>query len=253
MLFLVLALGAMSSVGRAESSRQPLAIAAAADLVYCLDELDREFGRQHPGAELKVTAGSSGNFFAQLKHGAPFDVFLSADLKFPSELAKAGLADGKSLTTYAVGRIVLWTTREGLDLSKGLAVVGDAEVKKFAIANPDHAPYGRVAKAALERAGLWQTAAPKLVIGENIAQTAQFVLTGNAEAGIVALSLVLSPTLAKVGRWVEIPPGLYPRLEQGAVITAHGAKNPLAAEYLTFLRSPEARAIFDRYGFQLPR
>ncbi len=237
---------------RAEVPRQTLAIAAAADLVYCLADLDREFVRQHPGADLKITTGSSGNFFTQLQHGAPFDVFLSADLKFPRDLAKAGLADERSLTTYAFGRIVLWTNHPGVDVEKGLSVVNDPDVKKFAIANPEHAPYGRAAKAALEHAGLWEAAAKKLVTGENIAQTAQFVQTGNAEAGVVALSLVLSPALAKVGTWKEIPADFYPKLEQGAVVTAPGAKNPLAAAYIGFLRSPEARVIFDRYGFQLP-
>jgi len=237
----------------AQEAKSPLAIAAAADLVYCLADLDKEFIRQHPGADLKVTTGSSGNFFTQLQHGAPFDIFLSADVNFPRELAKAGLADPASLTTYAVGRIVLWTTSDDIDLAKGLAVIKDPAVKKFAIANPDHAPYGRAAKAALEHAGLWEAASTKLVLGENIAQTAQFVQTGNAEAGIVALSLVLAPPLAKVGHWTEIPSDAYPRLEQGAVITAHGAKAPLAAAYIAFLRSPEARAILDRYGFRLPK
>jgi molybdate transport system substrate-binding protein len=237
----------------AQETKSPLAIAAAADLVYCLADLDKEFARKHPGADLKVTTGSSGNFFTQLQHGAPFDIFLSADVNFPRELAKAGLADPASLTNYAIGRIVLWTTRADIDVSRGLAVVNDSAVKKFAIANPDHAPYGRAAKAALEHAGLWATATGKLVLGENIAQTAQFVQTGNAEAGIVALSLVLAPPLAKVSHWTEIPPDSYPRLEQGAVITAHGTKNPLAAAYIAFLRSPEARAILDHYGFRLPK
>jgi len=237
----------------AQEAKSPLAIAAAADLVYCLADIDQEFTRQHPGADLKVTTGSSGNFFTQLQHGAPFDIFLSADVNFPRELAKAGLADSASLTTYAVGRIVLWTTRDDIDVSRGLAIVNDSAVKKFAIANPDHAPYGRAAKAALEHAELWEAASKKLVLGENIAQTAQFVQTGNAEAGVVALSLVLAPPVTKVGHWIEIPPDSYPRLEQGAIITAHGAKNPLAPAYLAFLRSPEARAILDRYGFRLPK
>ncbi len=241
-----------SPIVRGQETRPPLAIAAAADLVYCLAELNREFLRQHPDAELQVMTGSSGNFSTQIQHGAPFDVFLSADVAFPRNLVKDGFAEGDTLTIYAVGRIVLWTTRDGIDVARGLAIVNDSAVKKFAIANPDHAPYGRAAKAALEHAGLWAKAGAKLVLGENIAQTAQFVQTGNAEAGVVALSLVLSPALAKVGKWVEIPVDSYPRLEQAAIVTAHGAKNPLAASYLAFLRTSEARAIFDRYGFQLP-
>lgn len=253
MLALLLFLLSSAPAVRAQETKATLAIAAAADLVYCLEELNKEFARKHPGADLKVSTGSSGNFFTQIQHGAPFDVFLSADVSFPAGLVKAGFAEKKSLTTYAFGRIVLWTTRKDVDVAAGLAVVKDAKVKRFAIANPEHAPYGRAAKAALEKSGLWEAASGKLVTADNIAQTAQFVQTGNADAGIVALSLVLSPVLEKVGAWSEVPVDLYPRLEQAAVITVRGAKNPVAAAYIEFLRSAEARAIFDRYGFQLPK
>jgi molybdate transport system substrate-binding protein len=237
----------------AQPAGQTLSIAAAADLVYCLKELNQDFARQHPGVDVKVSIGSSGNFFAQIQKGAPFDGFLSADLNFPKELVRAGLADGRSLLTYAVGRIVVWTVNPAVDVSRGLAVVSEPAVRKFAIANPGHAPYGRAAKAALEHEGLWASASGKIVMGENIAQTGQFIQTGNADAGIVAMSLVLSPALEKVGTWKEIPPEFYPKLEQGAVITAHGAGNPAAQMYFDFLRSKEARAVFDRYGFRLPK
>jgi molybdate transport system substrate-binding protein len=236
----------------ARSEPQSLSVAAAADLVYCLADLDAGFAKRHPEADVKVSTGSSGNFCAQIQNGAPFDVFLSADAGFPQTLAKAGLADADSLTIYAIGRIVLWTTKSDVDVTKGLAVTRADAVKKFAIANPAHAPYGRAAKAALEHAGLWSAAQPKLALGENIAQTAQFVQTGAADAGIVALSLVLSPALEKTGRWAEIPTDFYPKLEQAAILTTRGAKNPAARAYLTYLRSKEARAIFDRYGFRLP-
>jgi molybdate transport system substrate-binding protein len=229
-----------------------LQIAAAADLVFCLDRLNAEFKKAHPGVDLKVSTGSSGNFFAQIQNGAPFDVFLSADMKYPRDLAKAGLADEKTLTQYAVGRIVLWTTWPDVDLSKGLESLRADKIRKFAIANPDHAPYGRAAKAALEHEKLWEAVQPKLVLGENIAQTAQFVQTGNAEAGIVALSLVLAPVNKGLGKYQEIPAAFYPPLEQGLIITKYGGANPLAAKYLEFLRSKEARAIFDEYGFRLP-
>ena len=147
---------------------------------------------------------------------------------------------------------MLWTTRPDLDLSGGLSVVRSDSVKRFAIANPDHAPYGRAAKKALERGGWWEFVRPKLVLGENIAQTAQFVETGNADAGVVALSLVLSPRLAGVGRYFEIPAADHDPLEQGAVLTNRGAKNDASRRYVAFLKSKEARAIFDRYGFRLP-
>ena len=231
-----------------------LSIAAAADLAYCLDDMDIAFKKTHPDADLKVASGSSGNFTTQIKNGAPYDVFLSADVSFPRDLVKAGLADESTLTVYATGKIVLWTTRpDAIDVTKGLAVLKDSNlVKKFAVANPDHAPYGRAAKEALQHENLWDAVQSRIVLGENIAQTAQFVETGGADAGVVALSLVLSPKLAKVGKWQEIPAEDYNRLEQAVVLTKQGASSPLARAYLEFLRSPEARAIFDHYGFRLP-
>jgi molybdate transport system substrate-binding protein len=236
----------------ARAAQSSLTIAAASDLVFCLEELNSAFSKEHPGVDLKVSTGSSGNFFAQIRNGGPFDIFLSADMSYPRELVKAGQADGDSLTLYAIGRIVLWTTKDGVDVSRGLAVVNDAAVRRVAIANPSHAPYGKAAKAALEHARLWEGLKDKVVLGENIAQTAQFVQTGNADVGIVALSLVLAPSLAKAGRYWEIPADFHPKLEQGAVITLRGTKNPAAKRYIEFLRSKTGREVFDRYGFRLP-
>ncbi len=237
---------------QAEETSPQLTIAAAADLAYCMEDLNAEFRRQHPEVELKTTTGASGNFFAQIKAGAPFDVFLSADLNYPRELVKAGLAVESSLLMYAVGHVALWTTREGVEVSGGLAVLKSEAFRKIAIANPEVAPYGRAAKAALQSAGVWEAVQERLVFGENIAQTAQFVQTGNVDAGIVSLSLLKSPKMAGVGRYFEIPEALHPRLEQGGVVTRHGEGKPLAAAYLAFLNSPGARAVFDRYGFLLP-
>lgn len=230
-----------------------LHLAAASDLVFCLEELNAQFSRQEPHVSLKVTLGSSGNFHAQIVHGAPYDVYLSADLDYPRKLIAAGHAVADSLQLYAIGRIVLWTTREDLELSRGLAVVSAKSVRRFAIANPDHAPYGRAAREALLAAGIWEAARRKIVLGENISQTAQFIQSANADAGIVALSLVSSPRLKQVGTYVEIPADMHRPLEQGAVITRRGAANPFAGRYLAFLRSAEARAIFDRHGFLLPK
>jgi molybdate transport system substrate-binding protein len=244
-------LAGLLCIGAAQAA-DSLSIAAAADLTLCLDELNAVFRKTHPGAELKSTTGSSGNFFAQISNGAPFDLFLSADMSYPRELVKAGLADESSLTLYATGHIVLWSTNPAVDVSQGLKVLKTDVVKKFAIANPQVAPYGRAAKAALERAGLWDALQSKLVRGENIAQTAQFVQTGNVDAGIVALSLVLAPKVAGTGTFQRIAEDQYPVLEQAAVITAKGYDNTLARAYIEFLRSPEARAVFDRDGFLLP-
>ena len=244
------AAGIENSKSKIENSA--VSVAAASDLVFCLESLNTEFAKTAPDVALKVSTGSSGNFFAQIQNGAPFDVFLSADLRYPRELVAAKAADEKSLTLYAIGRIVLWTKRTDLDVAHVAETVRDSRVQKLAIANPAHAPYGRAAQEALEKLGVWKDAQPKLVLGENIAQTAQFVQTGNADAGIVALSLVLAPTLKDVGRWTLIPLSLYAPLEQGAVLTTRGAANPAAVRYLAFLRTPEARTIFDRYGFRLP-
>jgi molybdate transport system substrate-binding protein len=238
----------------AEIERPPVAVAAASDLVFCLPALHAEFAKIEPRVALRVTTGSSGNFVAQIKNGAPFDVFLSADLSYPRALIAAGAADEKSLTLYGVGRLVLWTTRPDLDPAGDLgALIRDPRVRKLALANPAHAPYGRAAREALTALGVWADAEPKLVLGDNIAQTAQFVQTGHADAGIIALALVLgAPPARDSGRWAEIPASLHQPLEQGAVLTPRGAANPAAARYLAFLRTPAARAVFERFGFRLP-
>lgn len=233
-------------------SAAALFIAAASDLVYCLDELNTRFSAANPGAELRVSTGSSGNFTAQIRHGAPFDIFLSADQSYPQALIDSGDAVASSLTPYAVGRLVLWTRRDDIDVSQGLSVLANPQVRTFAIANPEHAPYGRAAQAALEKAGLWQTLADKRVTGDNIAQTLQFVQSGNADAGIVALSLVKAPVLAGQGHYAILPLNSHPRLDQAAVITRHGRQNSWAQRYMRWLRSPSARAILDRNGFLLP-
>jgi len=235
-----------------QSHAGEISVAAASDLTYCLEELNAAFHEKNPGVTFKVSNGSSGNFFEQIRNGAPFDVFLSADMNYPKELAKAGQAEEKSIMQYATGRIVLWSTNSRVDVSKGLEILRDARlVKKIAIANPDHAPYGRAAKAALEHYDIWKAIGDRIVTGENISQTAQFVQTGNADAGIVALSLVMSPKLAKVGTYYLIPIESYPPLEQGGVLTKSGKTNPDARAYMEFLGSDAARRIFDKYGFTL--
>ena len=232
---------------------RPLLVAAASDLGYCIDELVGAYRKTAPDAELKVSLGASGNFFAQIRNGAPFGVFLSADMDYPRQLGKLGAADGATLTPYAIGRIALWTLDPQIDPARGLAsLAGDARIKRVAIANPVTAPYGRAARAALERDGLWQALQPKLVVGENIAQTAQFVQTGNAQIGIVSFATLRSTKLAGVGRYALVPHDSLPPIEQGAIVTRAGAGNPHAAGFVRFLGSPEARAILARNGFELP-
>lgn len=228
-------------------------VAAASDLVYCLDALQVAFEQRHPGIDLIVTTGSSGSFHAQIRHGAPYDVFLSADVEYPRELIAHGLAEESTLQVYAIGRLVLWTNNPRLPLTTGVAILNDpVAVRRLTLANPAHAPYGRAAKEALIRSGLWDSAQPRLLIGDNVTQAAQFVQTGHADAGLVALALAISPALRGQGRYVLIPDSLHAPLEQAAVLTARGAANPAARLYLGFLGSPEARAIFDTFGFRLP-
>lgn len=229
-----------------------LLVAAASDLVYCIDELSAAFGKQAPGAEVKVSTGASGNFFAQIKRGAPFDVFMSADMDYPRQLAQEGAADPASLQPYAIGRLAVWTLDARFDPAQGMRLFADARLTRVAIANPDVAPYGRAARAALMHHGVWQPVQGKLVMGDNVAQAAQFVQTGNAQAGIVSLATVLSPRMKGVGRYAVVPQeGLAP-LEQGVVVTRQGQANPLAARFVQFLHTPVAREILRRNGFGLP-
>ena len=235
------------------TARAEVHVAAASDLVYCMQDLNAEFRKERSDIDVVVSVGSSGTFYAQIRNGAPFDLFLAADMEFPRRLIDEGVAEKNSLTPYAIGRIVLWSTRADLDLRRGLAVLTDKTISRIAIANPEHAPYGRAAKAAMEKAGVWNTVQPKVVFGENISQARQFVQTGNADIGIIALSLVMAPVVQGIGQYALIPEDAHPRLEQGAVLTVRGAKNSEAQAYMTFLRSLQARAIFEKYGFVLPK
>lgn len=250
--FLVILFATLLALPASLATAAPLLVAAASDLAYCIDELAAAFRKETPGAEVKVSTGASGNFFAQIRNGAPFHVFLSADMMYPTQLAKAGAADGATLRPYAVGRIVLWTTDSRFDVNQGLALLRDPRVTRIAIGNPDTAPYGRAAKAVLVRDKLWEAVQPRLVIGENIAQAAQFVQTGNAQLGIVSLATVRSPKMAGVGRYHLISDTGVPPIEQGAIVTAVGMKEPLAGRFVRFLGSPAARAILERQGFGLP-
>ena len=249
---LVILFATLLAAPGARANTTPLLVAAASDLVYCIDELAAAFRKEAPGADVKISTGASGNFFAQIRNGAPFHVFLSADMLYPTQLAKLGAADGATLRPYAIGRIVLWTTDPRFDVSQGLPLLRDPRVARIAIGNPDTAPYGRAAKAALERDKLWQAVQPRLVIGENIAQAAQFVQTGNAQLGIISLATVRSPRMAGVGRHHLISDAGVAPIEQGAIVTSAGSTQPLAARFVRFLGSPAARTILERNGFGLP-
>lgn len=228
-----------------------VSVAAAANLLHALEALNAAFQRAEPGIALTSTTGASGSLYAQIRNGAPFDVFLSADTDYPQQLVAAGAGDAASLRIFATGRLVLWTTRTDLDLADSAALIHHASVKKIALAQPKTAPYGRAAQAVLERLGVWREAQPKLVLGENISQTAQFVETGNADVGFVALAIVRSPRLAAKGHWREIPLDQHPdvSLDHAGVLTRRGATNPAARRYLDFLATAPARKILEEFGY----
>lgn len=236
--------------GAATARAERITVAAAADLKFALDEIVTEFRKSHPGAEVLVTYGSSGKFHTQLQQGAPFDLFFSADIAFPRELAAKGLA-ASEVRPYAVGRIVLWSnSRDAARMT--LASLADPRITRIAIANPKHAPYGRRAEEALRAAGLWDKLQAKLVFGENIAQTAQYVQSGNAQVGLIALSLALNPELSGSGGYYLVPDSLHKPLEQAYVVTRHGAGKPLVKRFVDYLGAKKARSIMTRYGFVLP-
>jgi molybdate transport system substrate-binding protein len=231
-------------------------VAAASDLNAAAKDFIADFEKR-TGHTAKLSLGSSGNFHAQIKNGAPFDVFLSADLNYVRDLEKAGLTEAGSSFIYAIGRIVLWVPKNSpIDIrALGMKAVLQPQVRRIAIANPDHAPYGRAAVSAMESAGVYAAVKNKFVLGENISQTAQFVQSGSADIGIVALSLALTDTMKSAGSYWEIPLDSYPRMEQGAVLLAQARRaGHLAAarEFLEALRGAAGRAILQRYGFSLP-
>jgi molybdate transport system substrate-binding protein len=249
-----LLLVALLALQAASPSRagQAVSVAAAANLSFALEALDAEFKSEHPDVAVTSATGASGDLVAQIEHGAPYDVFLSADLHFAQKLANDGAADPKSLSVFAVGALVLWTTRDAVSIIDVTSLVWDPAVKRLAIANMTSAPFGRAAKQALVKLRDWDEAQPKLVVGESISQTTQFVETGNADAGFVALSVVLSPRLKGKGRYIEVPPNLYDPLEQGAVVTTHGAGNASARLYIAFLGGAQAREILGDFGYRIP-
>lgn len=229
---------------------EKITVAAAADLKFAMDEIVTEFNKTNSTNKVEVIYGSSGKFHTQIQQGAPYDLYFSADIAFPRELAKHGMASSE-VTPYAVGRVVLWSA--SMDASKlQLTSLAEPNINRIAIANPKHAPYGKRAEEALRSSGLWDKVEPKLVYGENIAHTAQFVQTGNAQVGIVALSLALNPDLSSKGGYWLIPDNLHQPLEQGFVITKKAAENKLAKQFADYMSASAARAIMTRYGFVLP-
>ena len=233
---------------------EDIKVAAAADLNYAMRDLGARF-QQKTGDKVSLSFGASGNFYAQIENGAPYDLFFSADAEYPEKLAAAGLMESSSLRTYAVGHLVLWVSNSSqLDPQKlKMNVLLQPSVQKIAIANPEHAPYGRAAIAALAHFGLKDKVAGKLVLGENISQAAQFVQSGNTQVGLIALSLAASPAMKNAGKYWELPSSTYPKMQQVAGIISSSPHKQTAEAFLDFIRSPQGASVLQQYGFGVPQ
>ena len=241
------------SAPESPARRGRVRVAAASDLNAALTDVIARFGGSHD-VDVAVSYGSSGNFYAQLLNQAPFDVFLSADVTYPNQLAARGLTLPQSEFTYAFGHLVLWAPQaSSIDVEHGgLQSLKQASIAHIAIANPEHAPYGRAAVAAMQAAGVYDAAQPKLVLGENVAQAMQFVQSGAADLGLVSMSLALAPAVKGKGRLFEVPPNSYPRIVQGGTILKWAADVDAARALRGFLLSADGQAILKQYGFSLP-
>ncbi len=234
----------------APAAAEKITIAAASDLKFAMDEIVADFRKANRADTVEVIYGSSGKFHTQIQQGAPYDLYFSADIGYPRELATGGFA-ASEVKRYAFGRIVLWSAT--MDASKmTLASLADPKITRIAIANPRHAPYGKRAQEALRASGLWDKVEPRLVYGESISHAAQFVQTGAAQVGIIALSLALNAGLAGKGGYWLIPDKLHEPLEQGYIITKRAAANPLAKKFDAYMGSAQTRATMVKYGFELP-
>jgi molybdate transport system substrate-binding protein len=229
-------------------------VAAAADLKFAFDEIVDMFHVRHPNTKIFVTYGSSGNFYAQLSNRAPFDVFLSADVDYPHRLVREGLAPADDEFLYGVGRIVVWVPRSSpIDVEKlGMQSLLSPDVRKVAIANPRHAPYGRAAEAAMKSMGVYEQVKDRLVLGDTVLQAGQFVESGNADIGIISRSHALAPSLRDKGRFWEVPLDAYPRRVQGGVILSWAQDRSAAEALRDFVLGEEGRSILKRYGFETP-
>jgi molybdate transport system substrate-binding protein len=241
-----LLLAGCHKTGEKPAEKPTIRVAAAADLALAFKEVGEAFEKR-TGDKMSFSFGSTGLLAKQIQEGAPYDVFAAANLSFVDDVVKSGACDGAKKSLYARGRIVVWT-KKGAPAPKTLADLADAKFAKVAIANPEHAPYGRAAQQALEKAGVWDQVKPKLVFGENVQQTLQFAQSGNVEAAIVALSLAVQSE----GDYLPIDPSLHAPLDQEMVACGHSAARAEGERFIEFVGSPEGRAIMRRYGFLLP-
>jgi molybdate transport system substrate-binding protein len=233
--------------GSGSASKQDLRVAAASDLTPAFEELRLMYGAR-TGHEIDFTFGSTGLLAKQIEEGAPFDLFAAANASFVDQVVARGACQGSTKARYARGRLVLWARKDSGLVLPSLEKLGSLSFKHLAIANPEHAPYGRAAKDALEKLGLWQALEPRVVYGENIKQTLQFAESGNAEVAIVALSLAL----ASDGTWREIDDALHLPIDQALVVCNRGKNAKEARAFAQLVASEEGRAVMKRHGFLLP-
>lgn len=252
-LLVPLGLGACVPTLHAQSGKREINVAAAADLSSALLELAALYEKRS-GVAVKLSFGASGALTQQIQNGAPFDVFFSADMDYPRQLIAGGQAEGSTLYRYAVGQLVLWVPSDSpLDVEhKGAQVLLDAGVSKIAIANPQHAPYGRAAVATLKHFDLYDKVSERLVLGENVSQAAQFVESGNAQVGFVALAHAIAPAMRDKGKYWIVPAEAYPALDQGVVLISHSPHAQDAAAFLGFVKTEETAGLLRRYGFSSP-
>ena len=230
---------------------QSITVAAAADLQSAMQEIAAGFQKE-TGKEVKLIYGSSGNFFQQIQNGAPFDMFFSANLDYAKKLESSGLTVSGSYYQYARGKIVVWVPNDSkIHVDSGLKSLLDPAVKKIAVANPQHAPYGQAAVAAMQSEGVYEKVKGKLVLGENISQTASFVVSGAADVGVVALSLALSPNMKDKGHYAEIPAAEYPPIEQACVILNSSKDKETAKQFLSYIKTTPIADTLKRYGFDV--
>lgn len=237
----------------AQQQNPELVVAAAADLSTVLKEIADEYEKK-TGVTVKLSFGASGALTQQIQNGAPFDLFFSADMDYPRQLIAGGQAVGPNPYEYAVGKLVLWLPADSpLDVEhKGIQILLDPSVKKIAIANPLHAPYGRAAVAALKHYSLYDQVSSGLVLGENVSQAAQFAESGNAQVGFVALAHAIAPSMQGKGKYWEVPSDAYPPLAQGAVVLSHSAHKKEAEDFLQYIKAKEVSDLLRKYGFTLP-
>ncbi len=245
--------GVSARVSADDKGSKEITVAAAADLSVALKEIAANYEKQ-TGVQVKLSFAASGALTQQIQNGAPFDVFFSADMDYPRQLIAAGDADGATLHRYAVGTLVLWApSASPLDPERqGIKVLSDPSVKKIAIANPLHAPYGRAAVAALKHFGVYEQVQDRLVMGENVSQAAQFVESGNAQVGFIALAHAVPLAMRGEGKFWKVPAEAYPALDQGVVVISHSQHKREAAAFVDYIKTKDAADALRHYGFSVP-